>query len=228
MRNEYGPKSSSPRTSSAPAASSSSASTAPTAGGSSTTSSSTASAQVVDAGCNKQLGGEYPFRVTTPQPTYKPNSDVRVIARFHDVSAVEPGLDALHGEVEHADDDPVSLTLTREDDGVYAASFPAPRPGTYFVRVWMGDEAAGETAATLPIEVQLPDVEFENLILDRGALQSLAEATGGRVFEPDQAKQIPASFAIGKVRRALEDRQEIWDAPALMGTIFVLLVAEWT
>lgn len=187
-------------------------------------------ARVVDrAGRNKQLGGEYPFRVTTPQPTYKPNSDVRVIARFHDVSAVEPGLDALHGEVEHSDDDPVSLTLTREDDGVYAASFPAPRPGTYFVRVWMGDEAAGETAsaATLPIEVQLPDVEFENPILDRGALQSLAEATGGRVFELDQSKQIPTSFAIGKVRRVLEDRQEIWDAPALMGTIFLLLVAEW-
>jgi hypothetical protein len=152
-----------------------------------------------------------------------------VIARFTDPSNVEPGTDALHGEVEHADDEPLSLTLTREDDGVFATSFPASRPGTYFVKVWMGDEAAGETAraATLPVEVQLPDVEFENPILDRAALETLASTTGGRVFDLDQAAAVPASFKIGKVKRVLEDRQEIWDAPAIWGAIFLLLVAEW-
>jgi hypothetical protein len=93
----------------------------------------------------------------------------------------------------------------------------------------MGDETAGATAraATLRVDVQLPDVELENPILDRAALENLASATGGRVFDLDQSAAIPASFKIGKVKRVLEDRQEIWDAPLLCGTIFLLLVAEW-
>lgn len=187
-------------------------------------------ARVADrAGRNKQLGGEYPFRLTTPQANYRPNSDVRVVAQFNDEAELEAGLTMLHGEVEHADDEPLALTLTREDNGEFATTFPTSRPGAYFVRVWMGDEAAGETASavTLPVEVELPDVELENPILDRSALEGLASTTGGRVFDLDQSQSIPAAFSIGKVRRVLEDRQEIWDAPVLFGLIFLLLVAEW-
>ncbi len=188
-------------------------------------------ARLVDrAGRNKQLGGTYPFRLTTARSEYKPGSEVRVVARFHDPADMDAGLSALHGEVEHGDDEPLPITLTPDGDpGEFAATFTASRPGTHFVRVWTGDEDAGAVAkaATLPIEVQLPNLELENPALDRAQLEGLAAATGGRVFDLTQSADVAPSFQVARVQRVLEERQEIWDAPAFYGLIFLLLVAEW-
>jgi hypothetical protein len=188
-------------------------------------------ARLVDrAGRNKQLGGGYPFRLTTAQPNYKPGSDVRVVARFNDPADVEPGMLLLHGEVEHGDDEPLAVTLMPEGEpGQFVATFPVARPGTYFVRVWTGDEAAGAVAkaATLPVEVKLPNVELENPALDRAALENLAAATGGAVFDVTQGASVADALRLDRVRRVLEDRQEVWDAPLFYGAVFLLLVVEW-
>ncbi|RLS51684.1 MAG: VWA domain-containing protein [Planctomycetota bacterium] len=188
-------------------------------------------ARVVDrAGRSKQLGGAYPFRLSTPQSSYTPGSQVKVVARFLDPAEMEPGLSSLHGEVEHGDGDPESVILVPTGGpGEFAVSFTANEPGQYITRVWMGDETAGSVAraATLPIDVRMPNAEYENPGIDRARLEPLAAATGGQVVDATQVAQIPASFSIGEVTRVLEDRQEIWDAPMLWGGLFLLLVIEW-
>ncbi len=188
-------------------------------------------ARVVDrAGRNKRLGGSYPFRLSTARSTYKPGTTVKVLARFHDADSVEPGLDTLHGEVERGDDEPIPLTLNPDEQpGVFSTSFPVTRPGTHFIRVWMGDETAGASvrAATLPLEVELPNLEYDNPSLDRTSLQALSVATGGESFDMTEADQIPAAFKIGKIARQLEHREEVWDAPIIYASIFVLLCIEW-
>ncbi len=188
-------------------------------------------ARVVDrAGRSKQLGGAYPFRLSTPQSSYVPGSQVKVIARFLDPAEMEPGLSALHGEIEHGDADPESVTLSPTGGpGEFAINFPATDPGQYLVRVWMGDETAGNVAraSTLSIDVRMPNAEYENPGIDRARMEPLATSTGGRVLDATQVSQIPASFTIGEVTRVLEDRQEIWDAPILWVGLFVLLVIEW-
>ncbi|MEZ6145628.1 MAG: hypothetical protein R3B91_09490 [Planctomycetaceae bacterium] len=188
-------------------------------------------ARVVDrAGRNKRLGGSYPFRLSTARSTYKPGTTVKVLARFHEIESIEPGLEALHGEVERGDDEPVPLTLVPDEQpGVFSTTFPVSRPGTHFIRVWMGDEAAGASvrAATLPLEVELPNLEYDNPGLDRSSLQALSVATGGTSFDLTEADQIPAAFKIGTIARQLEHREEIWDAPIIYASIFVLLCIEW-
>ena len=188
-------------------------------------------ARVVDrAGRNKRLGGTYPFRLATSQSTYKPGGFVKVLARFNNPDDVEPGLDALYGDVERGDDEPIPITLAPDEQpGVFSGTFATERPGTHFVRVWMGEEAAGADvkAATLPVEVELPNLEYENPGVDRATLESLADSTGGRMFDLAQRGDVAGAFKIGRIGRQLEHRQEIWDAPILFGMIFVLLCVEW-
>ena len=188
-------------------------------------------ARVVDrAGRSKQLGGNYPFRLSTPQATYQPGGQAKIVARFLDESQMEPGLQRLYGEVERGDDQPIPLTLTAGNKaGDFSTTFPVSQPGTYFVRVWLGDEAAGATvkAATLPIKVEFPNKELENPALDEAFLQTMAVSTGGRVYQISEADEIVNAFKIKQVSRLLEERQEIWDAPIFYILIFGLLVSEW-
>ena len=82
-------------------------------------------------------------------------------------------------------------------------------------------------AATLPVEVTLPNLEYENPGVDTATLESLASATGGESFDLARRGEIAEAFKIGRIGRMLEHRQEIWDAPVIFGLIFVLLCVEW-
>ncbi|MBX3441115.1 MAG: hypothetical protein KF774_01820 [Planctomyces sp.] len=188
-------------------------------------------ARVVDrAGRNKKLGGSYPFRLSTPRSSYKPGSTVKIIARFHNPDDVEANVGSLPGHVEQGDEDPQPIQLTPEaEPGVFSASFPVTRAGPHFIKVWMGDEAAGTNvrAATLPLDVALPNLEYENPILDRAALDAVAACTGGRSFDLLEADALAEAFKIGRVTHVLEDRQEVWDAPLLWASLFTCLCLEW-
>ncbi|HVJ84188.1 MAG TPA: hypothetical protein VM452_01015 [Caulifigura sp.] len=188
-------------------------------------------ARVVDrAGRNKRLGGSYPFRLATPRSEYKPGANVKVIARFHNPDDVERTMSSLPGQVEHGDDEPVPITLNPEPEpGVFSGTFVATKAGPHFVKVWMGDDAVtgGVKAATLPLDITLPNLEFENPVVDRAALDSVALCTGGRTFDMTQGNEAADVFKIGRVKHLLEHRHEIWDAPILWVSLFVVLCLEW-
>lgn len=187
-------------------------------------------ARLIDrAGRSKQLGGVYPFRLSTDRPTYSPGSPVTVTARFVDNDQIDPGLTVMHAEVERGDDAPIVLSLQRQADDTFAGSFTAEKAGQHLARVWAGDTATKAIAkpATLAIEVALPDLEFEDPALDRATLDTLARATGGAVFDLTQLDELPGVFKVGQVGRVLEDRQEIWDAPLFWGLLVIVLISEW-
>jgi hypothetical protein len=188
-------------------------------------------ARVVDrAGRNKRLGGSYPFRLATPRSEYKPGTTIKVIARFHNPDDVERTMASLPGQVEHGDDEPIPLTLNADPEpGVFSGTFVASKAGPHFVKVWMGDDAVagGVKAATLPLDVTLPNLEFENPVVDRAALDSVALCTGGRTFDLTQSEDAAESFRIGRVKRLLEYRHEVWDAPILWISLFTILCLEW-
>jgi hypothetical protein len=188
-------------------------------------------ARVIDrAGRNKRLGGSYPFRLSTPRSVYKPGANVKIIARFHNPDDVEPGTVSLPGQVEHGDDEPQPITLIPEPEpGVFSATVPVTKAGAHFIKVWMGDEALGPEvkAATFPLDVELPNLEYDNPVVDRPALDAIAACTGGSTFDITQGNEVAQAFKIGRVTRLLEDRQEIWDAPLVWVGLFTLLCLEW-
>ncbi|MBI1374182.1 MAG: VWA domain-containing protein [Phycisphaera sp.] len=188
-------------------------------------------ARLVDrAGRNKQLGGVYPFTLSTDRATYEPGSQVTLKATFVDPADQDAGLVVMHGEVEVGDNPPTPVALTPTGEpGVFATTFTASQAGPHFIRVWPGevDPSGVVTAATTQVAVELPNLEYERPGLDRGTLDAVARASGGEVFTLAQLNDIPGAFKTGRVDRVLQDRQEVWDAPLLFWSILLLLTAEW-
>ncbi len=189
-------------------------------------------ARMIDrAGRTKQLGGRYPYTLSTDRNTYKPGSQVTLTARFEHLADRDSSLDALHGEVEVADSAPIPLNLTPKsgENGVFETTFTVSKPGPHFIKVWSGAEEAKLVvkAATLQIPVELPNLEFERPTVELATLQAMAKASGGAVFDLTQLDQLPEAFRVHKVARVLEDRQEIWHAPLIWGGILLAIFTEW-
>ncbi len=182
------------------------------------------------AGRNKQLGGNYPFRLSTDRVSYAPGSQVTITARFDSPDDVEPGLLTLPGEIEVGVEAavPISLQATGEGD-VFQTTFLPRRAGPHLIKVWTGAPDAGNSvrSASLAITVDPPNLEYESPQLDEATLQDIANITGGKAFGLTEIDQLPAAFKIREVSSVLEDRQEVWDAPLFFGALFLMLVTEW-
>jgi hypothetical protein len=182
------------------------------------------------AGRNKQLGGNYPFRLALDWPNPHPGTKVSLVARFNDPTDVDPALTTLTGEVEHGDEAPQPLSLTPgKTPGEFETSFTFTQSGPHVIRVWTGESKEEQTAkaATLTVNVELPNLEFEAPTLDRGRLEAMAAATHGLAEPLARAYEAVKSFRVGRIAHVYEQRKEIWDSPVFFGSIFVLLCAEW-
>jgi hypothetical protein len=58
-------------------------------------------------------------------------------------------------------------------------------------------------------------------------LQTAARISGGQVFDLADFAKAADAFKTRRVAHIQEDRQEIWDAPLLYGTMLAALFAEW-
>lgn len=195
-------------------------------------------ARMIDrAGRSKQLGGRYPYSLSTDRASYRPGSQVTLTARFENPNDKDAGLDQMHGEVEMPDSPPLSITLSprKGESTAFEATFPVSKAGPHFVKVWSGDPDAKQMirAATLEFPVELPNLEYDQPTLNMAALQALTASadrpgsTGGAVFDLAEIDQIPDAFKIKRVAHVLEDRQPIFNAPLLFGLILFVLFTEW-
>ena len=101
-------------------------------------------------------------------------------------------------------------------------------PGEYRVRL-QADQA---TLGQKPIETTLfveekPSLELNDVSANRNLLAQLADASGGKLFLPDQVQNLPSMFK--KVEETTTQYQEIslWDRWPLLAILFTLLMTEW-
>lgn len=111
------------------------------------------------------------------------------------------------------------------ESGAFEAQWQPRVPGVYRVDVTRADE--GEPLATRFARVGGEDVEYFGATLNRPLLERIAEATGGRYWEPDGVAGIARTVALEgagvKERRALP----LWDAPFFYVLIVLLKCVEW-
>ncbi len=184
-------------------------------------------ARVVDrAGRTKQLGGRFPFALSTQRSEFAPGSSIQVQAQFLDVAAAT-GVAFLNAQVELGGQTVASTQLLPADEpGRFVGSFTAQSAGRHLLRVYTGDTGVGNPA-TLPIAVVRADPELERPTLDAASLRAVAQLSGGRCFTPDQAALVPEAFTMRRVSNILEDRHEVFAAPLLLALVFLPLIAEW-
>jgi hypothetical protein len=189
-------------------------------------------ARMVDrAGRSKQLGGRYPYSLSTDRASYRPGSQVTLTARFENPADKDAGLEAMHGEIEFADGPPISVTLLprKGDPSAFEGTFPVTKAGPHFVKVWAGEGDVKQAirAATMEFPVELPNLEYDQPTVNLAALQGLARETNGQVFDLSELDKVPGAFHVGRVARVLEDRQGVFNAPILFGFVLLCVFLEW-
>ena len=193
-------------------------------------------ARLVDrVGRGKALGGRYPFILSTDKGNYQPGDRVTLRAEWIQTTPEASAPTELKGEFEGPNGQPVSLELETDPnkEGTLTASFPVDEPGPYLVRVVpttmtnLAGEDSAMRPATLSFRVETPSQELSKPALNRGLLDDMARASGGKVFTLADYREIPDAFKIKRVERVLEYRDELWDAPLLFSGLLVLLTTEW-
>ena len=127
--------------------------------------------------------------------------------------------------------DAVPLRWTGEGDGEYSGVFVARAAGTHEVEVRA--EGAGltpvadDSGARAWFSAGSVDDEFFDAEADRELLARIASATGGRVFEADEAEQLVVDLSLAESGTTVVERRELWNAPAVFLLFFGLLATEW-
>jgi hypothetical protein len=189
-------------------------------------------ARLIDrVGRNKALGGRFPFQVSLGKSGYRVGDRVAVGVRFTDTAAVAEASElAAEFEVEGQPSEPLRFERSADDPSALSASFAAERAGTYSVRITPAtgvDAGATTRVSTTTFRVEPPRRELDEPSLNRALLTDLARATQGQVFDLPDVGKLDDAIAMREVTRTIEDRDELWDAPALFAIIVIGLTAEW-
>lgn len=185
--------------------------------------------RVIDrGGRNKRLGGGYPFKLATGKTDFIPGSEVRIFARFLDAAGPDAAVDELTGDIQRGTEEPLPVSLRpTERPGEFEGTFVPDAAGTHLVRVFMGDATESTRAATLAVDVVLPSAELASPAVNREAMSLVAGASGGAIVDLADLSSLASRLRIGKVKRTIEERHELWDAPILWFSLFTLLCFEW-
>ena len=122
----------------------------------------------------------------------------------------------------------VPLAWALERDGEYRGSFVPADPGLYEIRV----RSTGDTAATesAPTAIEVGDGDAEFFRAQRGAelLQLIARETGGRAYDISALRGLPEDLAYAGHGATVPEERDLWDMPALLLALVLLLGGEWT
>lgn len=183
-------------------------------------------------GRSKVLGGRYPFTLATDKNVYRSGDRVNLRVQLTGTQEEMASVGTLQCEVEPPGGESTTYDLEAniEQPGLLETSFSVEKGGTYIVHVASTTQAERDPSvrpATLPIRVEPPRQETDKPGTNRPLMEDLSKASGGRVFTPADAKEIPSAFTIREVERLVQYREELWDAPLTMLLIVTCLTVEW-
>ena len=150
---------------------------------------------------------------------YNVGDTVNVTARVLD-DEYEPDNDATlwlqaTNPLDQASDAPMEWDI--EEDGVYRSSFTADEEGVYSLLVDVAS-AAGDAATDVSEKrsafVVTPSLrEYADAEMDRGLLERISEASGGRYFNLAGVGALPATLEFTPNAYSREVQYDLWDQP---------------
>jgi hypothetical protein len=178
------------------------------------------------------MGGRRRGRLATDRDVYAVGSRIAVTARLYDAAfepLTEPTVPAVVRTGPDAPPQEMLLRQVANRPGHYEGSVIAGRVGTTRIEVTLpGTGGTGPVRLARQVTVEPPRVEFRDPRLNRALLADLAERSGGRYYEIDEAERVADD---------LPDRQEtvvvrepprtLWDTWRLLVLLVGLLTVEW-
>ncbi|MBX3436380.1 MAG: hypothetical protein KF861_02745 [Planctomycetaceae bacterium] len=111
---------------------------------------------------------------------------------------------------------------------IHEGQATALEPGEYRVELQVENADMGEdTVAAELIVVEKMTSELAELSADRGLLEQIAQATGGRLFLPDEVHEIPELFANVTQHESTRGEVPLWSHWIVLAVCFTLLTIEW-
>lgn len=171
------------------------------------------------------------FELLTDKSLYDIHEPIRISARIRDADFNPTSAEHYPLQLENPSGVTSTLDLTNIDptEGLFKGTLHSGLPGSY--QIWLEDQTGRESGRLSPRSflVEVPRREWENPVLAKDVLESLAATTHGRYFGLDRFDEALASVQ-GDVRERLTGeprRAELWSSwPALL-IFLALMSAEW-
>ena len=184
--------------------------------------------QLVRWGAGPNLrSGSSTVRLGTDQLTYTGDDEVRIMARLRD-EELNPIIDkTLTAEVRHESGESTTVDLAYREDsnGLHTAlAGPFRKPGNYEV-VLNGATVSDELLTNFRVVGSLSAVELSETTLNLPLLESVAQLSGGRVFD-GEGKLADLFVAEEETRQELRETS-LWDLWLIFGLLALFLTMEW-
>jgi hypothetical protein len=165
----------------------------------------------------------------TVKPNYWLGERVEIEAHVFDDAMQPLRQPTVTAEVVHPDDkrEKIELRAIADRPGYYAGGFEPPSEGSYKVRMGPSEKPDEWTLETFTVKV--PVLEFENVSMDRAALESLSLATGGRFYKLSEVSRLLEDLKKGKALPPIKEsrERELWDTPLVFMMFLCFIVVEW-
>ena len=184
--------------------------------------------QLVRWGAGPNLrSGNNKARLGTDQLTYTGDDEVRIMARLRDES-LNPIVDSsLTAEVRHESGQTTTVDLSYREDsnGLHTAlAGPFRRPGNYEIFL-NGDTVEDELLTNFRVVGSMSAVELSETTLNLPLLESVAQMSGGRVF--DGEGNLADLFVTEEETRKELRETSLWDRWLIFGLLALFLTTEW-
>src|SRR5215510_14454446 len=167
--------------------------------------------------------------VTTTADRVEPGEPIKLAAEVLDAAYTEVNDSRVMARVTSpsgkVNEIPVDWTVTR--DGDYRATFTPEEEGLYDIRVAAVRDQKDLGAAAMHVRVSAGDAEYFDAAMRAPLLKRIAEETGGRFFTPANAASLPEAVSYTGRGVTVAEERELWDMPALLMALVVLVGAEW-
>lgn len=119
------------------------------------------------------------------------------------------------------------MTWLPASDGLYHARFTPPHPGLYDLEAEVANEENGLEVAVDHIQVGATMREYFQAEMREPLLRRLAQETGGRFYAAGDASQLADAITTARASAAVQQRLELWNIPAGLLLLLILLSLEW-
>ncbi|MCZ2098361.1 MAG: hypothetical protein LC121_19245, partial [Anaerolineae bacterium] len=154
---------------------------------------------------------------------------VRVLVELLDQSLIDARPGVVRAAVVAPDQARTDLQLEPQPDGrgrFFAAQWVPERPGRFEVR--LSDPLIGSVEGSRSVRVGLPDDEWRRPETDHALLADLSERTGGEMLAPADLERLEELLPNRELTVSGEPEvQPLWDRPAVLVVLIVLLTLEW-
>jgi uncharacterized membrane protein len=159
-------------------------------------------------------GGTVSIRAELADSNFVRRNDARMVARVFSPSGAVREL-------------PLEWVVDR--DGEYQAQYSSEEPGIHTVRVATLGNRPGDRVLEDSTFVAVADLaaEFYGAEMRRPLLQRIADETGGKFYTPSTMKTLPDDIALSKRGVTVMNQMDLWDMPAVLLLLVVLLASEW-